>query len=82
MNGMHKSTKIRLSRAISRLRNVLERSLKAQTEGLDVNLHISNEGIFTLNFELRYVVLKLRKNAVFQMKKNVFEEPYLYLEMS
>ena len=55
-------------RAISRLRNVLEGSIKAQTEGLDVNFHISNESVFTLDFELRYTVLKLRKNAVFPNK--------------
>ena len=46
----------RLLRAISRLRNVLEGSIKAQTEGLDVNFHISNESVFTLDFELRYIV--------------------------
>ena len=43
-------------RAISRLRYVLEGSIKAQTKGLDVDFHISNGGIFTLDFELRYVV--------------------------
>ena len=59
----------RLLRAISRLRNVLEGSIKTQTEGLDVNFYISNEGVFTLEFELRYVVLKLRKNAVFPNKE-------------
>ena len=55
----------RLLRAISRPRNVLEGSMKAQIEGLDVHFHISNEGVYTLDVELRYVVLKLRKNCSF-----------------
>ena len=59
----------RLLRAISRLRNVLGETLKAQIEGLDVNFYISNEGVYTLDVEQRYVVLKL-------------EEQYLNLEMS
>ena len=45
----------------SRLRNVLEGSIKAQIEGLNVNFQISHEGVFTLDVELRYVVSKLRK---------------------
>ena len=70
-------------RAISRLRNVLEGSIKAQIEGLDGKFHISNEGLYTLDVELRYVVLKLRKKMQFsQLNKNVFEEPYLDLEMA
>ena len=48
----------RFLRAISRLRNVLERFIKAQIEGLNVNFHISNETVYTLDVELRYVVLK------------------------
>ena len=39
--------------------------MKAQIEGLDVNFNISDEGIYTLNVELRYVVLKLRKKCSF-----------------
>ena len=49
----------RLWRAISQPRNVLEGSIKAQIEGLDVNFYISNEGVYTFDAELRYVVLKL-----------------------
>ena len=46
-------------------------------------VHISNQGVHTLNVELRYVVLKLRKKMqFFRLKENVFEEPYLDLEMS
>ena len=48
----------RLLRATSRLRNVLKGSIKAQTEGLDVNFHILNEDFCTLDLELRYIVLK------------------------
>ena len=47
----------RLLRAISRLRNVLEGSIKVQTEGLDVNFYISNEGVYFL------------ENALFQIKE-------------
>ena len=49
----------RLRRVISRFRIVLEGSIKAQIEGLDVNFYISNEPVYILNVELRYVVLKL-----------------------
>ena len=59
----------RLLRATSRLRNVLKGSIKAQIEGLDVNFHILNQGAYTLDVELRYAVLKLRKNAVFPNKE-------------
>ena len=45
--------------AISQLPNVLEGSLKAQIKGLNVNFYISNELVYTLDVELRYVVLKL-----------------------
>ena len=51
----------KLWRVISWLQNALEWSIKAQIEGLDVNDHISNKGVYTLDVELRYVVLKLRK---------------------
>ena len=44
---------------ISRFRNVQERSINAQIEGLDVNFHISNGFVYTSDVELRYVVLKL-----------------------
>ena len=44
----------RLWRVISRFRNVLEGSIKAQIEGLDVNFYISNELVYTLDDELRY----------------------------
>ena len=73
----------RLWRVISRLLNVLEWSIKAQNEDLNVNFHISNKGVYTLDVELRYVVLKLRKKIQFsQLKENVCEESYLDLEMS
>ena len=72
----------RLWRVKSRLRNVLEGSIKAQIEGLDVNIYISNQGVHTLDVELRYVVSKLRKKCSFYETKNVFEEPHLELEMS
>ena len=63
----------RLWRTISQPRNVLEGSIKAQIKGLDVNFHISNEGVYTLDVELRYVVLKLRKKCCFfQLKQNVW----------
>ena len=39
----------RFLRAISRPRNVLERFIKAQIEGLDVNFHISNGGVYNLD---------------------------------
>ena len=55
----------RFLRAISRLWNVLERFIKAQIEGLDINFHIPNEGVQTLDVEFRYVVLKLRKKCSF-----------------
>ena len=48
---------------ISRLRNLLEGSMKTQIEGLDVNFHISNEFVHTLDIELRYVDMKLRKKS-------------------
>ena len=41
----------RLLRAISRLRNVLERFINPQIEGLKVNFHISNKGVYTLDVE-------------------------------
>ena len=48
-----------------------------EIEGLDVNIYISNQGVNTLNVELRYVVLKLRKKMqLSQLKKNFFEEPW------
>ena len=55
----------RLWRVITRLWNVLEESIKAQIKGLDVNDHISNEGVYTLDVELRYVILKLWKKFSF-----------------
>ena len=73
----------RLWRVTSRFRNVLEGFIKAEIEGLDVNFNISDEGVYTLDVELRYTVLKLRKKMQFsQLKNNVFEEPYLDFEMS
>ena len=53
----------RLLRAISRLRNVLEGSIKSEIEGLDVNFHISNEVLYTLDVKLGYVILKLQYAA-------------------
>ena len=52
-------------RAISRLRDVLEGSINVEIEGLDVNFYISNEDVYTLDVELRYVVLKLWKKCSF-----------------
>ena len=72
----------RFWRAISRLRDVLEGSIKAQIEGLDVNFHISNEGVYTLDVELICSFKITEKMQFSQWKKNVFEEPYLDLEMS
>ena len=72
----------RLSSVISRLRNALEGSIKAQIEGLDVHFYISNNAIYTLDVELRYVFLKNKKIPFPQLKKNVFEESYLDFEMS
>ena len=74
----------RLWRAISRLRNVLEGSIKAQIEGIDVNIYISNQGVHTSNVELRYVVLKLRKKCSFSKKEKCFWRAisWLTLEMS
>ena len=48
-------------KSLSRVRNVLERSIKAQIEDLDVNFYISDEGVHILDFEFRCVVLKLRE---------------------
>ena len=45
----------RLLRAISRLRNVLEGSINAQIEDLDLNFYISNELVYTLDVELRII---------------------------
>ena len=59
----------RLWRPISRLWNVLEGSIKAPIENFDVNFHFSNEGIYILDVELRYVVLKNKKSAVFPIKE-------------
>ena len=39
------------------------RVYKGSNKGLDVNIYISNQGVHTLNDELRYVVLKLRKKC-------------------
>ena len=72
----------RFLRAISRLRNVLEGSIKAQIKGLDVNVYISIDGVYTLDVESRYVVLKLQKTMISQLKKNVLEESYLDFEVS
>ena len=55
----------RLGRDISWPRNVLEGFIKAQIVGHDVNFHISNEGVYTLDDELRFLVLKLRKKCIF-----------------
>ena len=63
---------MRLLRAISRLRNVLEGSIKARTESLYVNFHISNEGVYTLDVELRDLVLKLRRKCSFPIKVKEF----------
>ena len=41
----------RYCRAISRPRNVLEGPIKAQIEGLDVDFHISNKGVYNLDVE-------------------------------
>ena len=40
-------------------------SKKAEIEGLVVNFHILNKGVYKLDVKLRYVVLKLRKNYSF-----------------
>ena len=45
-------------KVISLLKNILDGSIKAQIEGLDVNFYISNKGVYTLDVELRYAVLK------------------------
>ena len=57
----------------SRVRAVLERPIKAQTEGFDVNFYILNKGVHILDVRLSYKVLKLRqklKNAVLSIKAN------------
>ena len=42
----------------------------AQIEGLDVNFHILNEDVSTLDVELRYLQFeKYEKNAVFPIKE-------------
>ena len=46
-------------------KNVLEWSINVQIEGLDVNFYISYKGVYTLDVELRFVVLKLRKKYSF-----------------
>ena len=60
----------KLWRVISRVRNILEGSIKAWIEDLDVNFYITYEGNYTLDDELRYVV-KI-KNAVFLIKEKCF----------
>ena len=68
----------RIRRVISRLRKVLERSIKAQVEGLDVNFYILNKCFYKIDVELSYIVLKLRGKMKFcQLKQNVIEELYL-----
>ena len=59
----------RLSRFISRLRNVLEGSIKAWIEGLDVSFHISNASVYTFDLKLSYVILKLQTNLVSPIKE-------------
>ena len=54
---------------VSRPRNVLEGSTNIQIKRLDVNIYILNKAIYTLDVELRFVVLKLQKNAVFPVKE-------------
>ena len=44
---------IELSRVISRLRNVLGGSIKAQIEGFDTNFHISNKNVYTSDVDYR-----------------------------
>ena len=59
----------RLWRAISRLGEVLVRSIKAQIEGLDVNFYIPNEGVCSSDVELRCVAVKLRKKVKYCIEK-------------
>ena len=68
----------RLWKAISRPRNVLKGSINVQIEGLDVNFYISNKGVYTLDVELRFVVLKLRKKCSFPNSRQMSEEPFVF----
>ena len=43
----------------------IEGSINVQIEFLDVNFYISNKGVYTLDVELSFVVLKLRKKCSF-----------------
>ena len=52
----------------AKFRTVLERSIKAQIEGLDINFYILDERVYIIDVELSYVLLKLRKNAVLSIK--------------
>ena len=62
----------KLYRVKSRLWTVLEKSIKVQIEGLDVNFDILDKRVYIMDVELSYVVLKLRKqNAVLPLKQNV-----------
>ena len=59
----------RFWRAIPRLRNVLEGSIKAKIKDLDIKFHISNQGVYILDVELRCVVLRLKKkNSVLSVE--------------
>ena len=72
---------ILIYKEISRLRTVLERSIKAQIKAFEVNLYISNKGVCILDVELSSVVL-WKKMQIYQSKQNVFEESYLDSDMS
>ena len=66
----------RLWRAIFRLQEVLERSIKAQIKGPDAKFCIVTKGVHILDDELRYEVLKLLKKMQFYwLMQNVIEEP-------
>ena len=58
----------KLRTVISRLRNDLEWSAKAQIESLDVNFYISNEVCCIFDVELRYEVS--RRGTVHKFVKN------------
>ena len=61
-------------------RKVIERSIKAQIEGLDVHLHILNKDVHILGVELRYVFSKLRKKRQFcQFKLNILYKSHILI---
>ena len=65
----------RLWRVISRFRNVLEGSLKAQIEGFDVNFYISNELVYTLDVELLNVLQQSIKAQIEGLGVNFHNVP-------